>query len=116
MPRKNETTIDIDSTVGIKIHELRVINGLSRQQLASEVGVTHQQLQKYEKGVNRVTIGRMVCIAKALNKPLSYFVDDAVEAPDEHQRMCIEVSRNFLRIKEPANRAAVNHLIKTLAS
>jgi transcriptional regulator with XRE-family HTH domain len=95
--------------------------GLSRHQLAEKIGVTHQQLQKYEKGINRISAGRLVAIANALSKPVSYFfedVDSSNEAdvlPNQHHRMCIEVSRNFLRIKNPVHQNAVNMLVRSLA-
>jgi len=117
MPRKSEFTEKVDKAIGEKIQELRIAMGLSRQQLAAEVGVTHQQLQKYEKGTNRISAGRLAAISKALKKPISYFFEDDgdTELPSQHQRMCIEVSRNFLRIKDPAHQNAVNQLVRTLS-
>lgn len=120
MARKNEFTEKIDTYIGMKIHELRISMGLSRQQLADKIGVTHQQLQKYEKGTNRISAGRLAAIAKALNKPVSFFFegadDDATDVlPSQHQRMCIEVSRNFLRIKNPMHQNAINLLVRTLS-
>lgn len=110
----------IDKRIGLKIQELRIAMGMSRHQLAEKIGVTHQQTQKYEKGVNRISAGRLVSIARALGKEVHYFFqdeseDDAVVLPSQHQRMCIEVSRNFLRIQNPAHREAVNILVRTLA-
>jgi len=119
MARKNDFTTRVDTMVGVKIHELRISMGLSRQQLADKIDVTHQQLQKYEKGTNRISIGRLAAIAKAMLKPMSYFIDgieeELVALPTQHQRMCIEVSRNFLNIKNPMNQNAVNLLVRTLA-
>lgn len=119
MARKNEFTEKIDTYIGMKIHELRISMGLSRQQLAEKIGVTHQQLQKYEKGTNRISAGRLAAIAKALNKPVAFFfegVDDGGDTlPSQHQRMCIEVSRNFLRIKNPMHQNAINLLVRTLS-
>ncbi len=118
MGRKSEFTEKVDLMIGAKIHELRVAMGLSRQQLASKISVTHQQLQKYEKGTNRISAGRLAAISQALNKPVSYFFDD-VEGdhvmPTQHQRMCIEVSRNFMKIKNPMHQNAINLLVRTLA-
>lgn len=110
----------IDKRIGLKIKELRIAMGMSRHQLAERIGVTHQQTQKYEKGVNRISAGRLASIAETLGKPVGYFFDeseDSVEAmlPDQHQRMCIEVARNFMRISNPSYREAVNTLIRTLA-
>ena len=119
MARKSEFTERIDKIIGRKIHELRISMGLSRQQLSGKIGVTHQQLQKYEKGTNRISAGRLAAIAKALNKPVSFFFDGIDKndniLPTQHQRMCIEVSRNFLRIKNPMHQNAINLLVRTLA-
>lgn len=122
MARKSEFTEKIDTIIGMRIHELRISMGLSRQQLAAKIGVTHQQLQKYEKGTNRISAGRLVAIAQALNKPVSFFFDDVENGdkdsnmlPTQHQRMCIEVSRNFLRIKNPMHQNAINLLVRTLS-
>ena len=119
MSRKNEFTQRIDAQIGIKIQELRISMGLSRQQLAEKIGVTHQQLQKYEKATNRISAGRLASIAKSLNKPVSYFFDGAEDGenilPTQHQRMCIEVSRNFLKIKNPMHQNAINLLVRSLS-
>lgn len=119
MARKNEYIAEVDKIVGNKIYSLRLAKGLSRQQLAEVIGVTHQQLQKYEKGNNRLSIGRLALIAKALGKTSSYFYEGLeTESPEEmvtqHQRMCIEVSRNFMKIENTDHQNAVNALIKSL--
>lgn len=120
MARKSEFTERIDKIIGNKIRELRIGMGLSRQQLAEQIGVTHQQLQKYEKGTNRISAGRLVAISQALRKTVSFFFENidtgGEEAlPTQHQRMCIEVSRNFLKIKNPMHQNAINLLVRTLA-
>lgn len=108
----------IDKQIGTKILELRTAMGISRHQLAEKIGVTHQQTQKYEKGVNRISAGRLVSIAEALQTPVEYFFDNDsdVQTPSKHQRMCIEVARNFLKIKSRSQREAVNALIRALAT
>ena len=125
MARKIEFIDLIDKHIGTKIQELRLASGLSRQQLGEKIEVTHQQLQKYEKGTNRVSAGRLAVIAKFLNKPIQYFYDDlnnlVVDNSDiadfsNHQRMCIEVSRNFMKIKKPEHKDAINSLVKSLAT
>lgn len=123
MARKIDYIELIDKIIGAKIQELRLASGLSRQQLGEKIEVTHQQLQKYEKGTNRVSAGRLAIIAKFLNKPVAYFFEniDSVNASsdvnlNDHQRMCIEVSRNFMRIKSSEHKDAVNILVKTLAA
>lgn len=120
MARRNLDINIIDSHIGKKIYELRLASGLSRQELGEKIGVTHQQCQKYEKGTNRVSAGRLVLIAKVLNKPAEYFFDGITETaqPQEkiqNQRLCIEVSRNFMKIKSSVYQDAVSTLVKTLA-
>jgi len=58
---------DIDVEVGQRIKELRRIRGASQTELAQQLGVTFQQVQKYEKGTNRVSVGALVAICRALN-------------------------------------------------
>lgn len=120
MARRNLDISIIDSHIGNKIYELRVASGLSRQELGERIGVTHQQCQKYEKGTNRVSAGRLVLIAKVLNKPVDYFFQDLSNEMQpqekiENQRLCIEVSRNFMKIKNSVYQDAVSTLVKTLA-
>ncbi len=120
MSRTN--TSIIDKAIGDRVHELRVSLGLSRMELSRSIGVTHQQLQKYELGTNRLSAGRLVRIAKALGKPVVYFFDGLDSdvpsddsAPLQHRRMCIEVGRSFLRIRDPRQQKAVNELVRSLA-
>lgn len=119
MARKNNYIQEVDRFIGEKIYTLRLAKGLSRQQLSEVIGVTHQQLQKYEKGANRISVGRLVLIAKALGKTIEYFYDGLEDKNVEpvltqHQRMCIEVSRNFMRIRSAEHQNAVNALVKSL--
>lgn len=121
MSRKNDYISKVDKYIGEKIYSLRLAQGLSRIQLAPFIGVTHQQLQKYEKGINRLSVGRLILLAKALGKDLSYFyegLDDCngnEKVTTQHQRMCIEVSRNFMKIKNSNHQTTINTLIKTLS-
>lgn len=120
MARKNDYIEEVDKFIGKKIYSLRLAKGLSRQQLSEVIGVTHQQLQKYEKGTNRISVGRLVLIAKALSKDISYFyngLDSSEHEPimTQHQRMCIEVSRNFMKIENSEQQVAVNSLVKSLS-
>lgn len=120
MARKNDFIQKIDKFIGDKIYSLRLAKGLSRQQLAEVIEVTHQQLQKYEKGLNRISIGRLILIAKALDKKIDYFYEGVENADSvepiltQHQRMCIEVSRNFMKIRSAEHQEAVNSLVRAL--
>lgn len=119
MARRNSDIDRIDIMIGEKIQELRIALGMSREELAKKIGVTHQQTQKYEKGKNRISVGRLVAIADALGKPASYFFEETVgnttRVPTHHQRMCIEVARNFMRIGKPLYQDAINVLVRILA-
>jgi transcriptional regulator with XRE-family HTH domain len=67
-----------DIETGRRVRVRRELAGLSQTDLASAVGVTFQQIQKYEKGANRVSASRIVMLAKALNcKPADFFGDGA---------------------------------------
>lgn len=120
MARSNKEVDTFNKFIGNKIFSLRLGKGISRHELSKSVGVTHQQLQKYEKGENRVSAARLVLIAKALNVIPAYFYEEVEIANNEelitqHQRMCLEVSRNFMKIANPEYQNAVNQFVKTMA-
>jgi transcriptional regulator with XRE-family HTH domain len=71
----------IDVEVGQRIRIQRLAAGLSQSELAERIGVTFQQVQKYEKGMNRVGAGRLTMIARVLNVPVGSFFDgrEAIE-------------------------------------
>lgn len=124
MARKVDFIEQIDRYIGAQIQELRLAHGLSRQDLGEKISVTHQQLQKYEMGINRVSAGRLALIAKYLNTSVATFYEGldskltVVESDiniNQNQRMCIEVSRNFMKIKNPEHRDAINSLVRILA-
>jgi len=65
----------IDITVGARITSQRLSNGMTQSDLATAIGVSFQQVQKYERGSNRVSASRLWLIAEALNVPMTYFFD-----------------------------------------
>ena len=71
---------DADRQVGQRIAALRKARGISRSQLGTAVGVTFQQVQKYERGTNRVGASRLQDIARLLEVPVSILFDDDVES------------------------------------
>lgn len=71
------STTDNDKMLGEKIRQARLKEGMSQQQLGKALGVTFQQIQKYEKGMNRVSGARWMTMAQALNVPMSYFFEDS---------------------------------------
>jgi transcriptional regulator with XRE-family HTH domain len=64
---------EVDRSIGLGIRALRISRDVSQERLAAEIGVTFQQVQKYEKGMNRVSGSRMQRIADALGVKPSYF-------------------------------------------
>ena len=119
MGRINSQLDNIDKSIGHKIYSLRLAKGLSRQQLSKVIGVTHGQLQKYEKGSKRVSASKLALIAKSLDRQIPYFyegfeVADNIPLETESQRLCIEVARNFKRIANRGHQDAINTLVKSL--
>jgi transcriptional regulator with XRE-family HTH domain len=77
----------VDVLVGHNIRIHRLDRGLSQTQLASHIGVTFQQVQKYENGVNRIGSGRLFEIAEVLGVPISSFFEGAGYSADEPARL-----------------------------
>ena len=88
MGRKTSKLNAIDKLIGHKIYSLRLAKGLSRQQLSKVIGVTHQQLQKYENGSNRVYASRLLLIAKALDREVPYFYEGFEKSDNRGVRYC----------------------------
>src|SRR5256885_10868510 len=72
-PTKKRRAGPEDVEIGRKIRALRLERGLSQTGLADGIGLTFQQVQKYEKGTNRVSAGRLHKIAELLNTPIMFF-------------------------------------------
>jgi transcriptional regulator with XRE-family HTH domain len=117
--RGRRSTSEIDDLVGARIRERRVMLGWSQQQLADRVGVTYQQAHKYERGINRVSAGRLFEIARVLNTPITFFYegvgDDAPRGATPHQRMLLDISRNFAEIQNEKHQEAISQLARVLA-
>ena len=112
---------DTDRHVGVRIRERRVRLGLSQQQMADMIGVTYQQAHKYERGINRISAGRLFEIGRVLNVQVSYFYEglDKEDVSSElppRQRMCLELSRNFVLINNEKHQEALSNLARALAS
>ena len=73
MPRKTPNPIDIH--VGSRVRMRRMLIGMSQEKLGDELSLTFQQVQKYEKGSNRIGASRLYQIAQTLNVPVDYFYD-----------------------------------------
>lgn len=119
----------IDITVGRRIRQRRAMLGFSQTKLATELGVTFQQVQKYEKGVNRVGSSRLQSIARFLEVPVSYFFDRlgaprSEQATDSCETLSdfvlsaegLELNRAFLSLTNEKVRRKFVAMVKALAN
>ncbi|MHB1206255.1 MAG: helix-turn-helix domain-containing protein [Rhodospirillaceae bacterium] len=110
----------IDRHVGARIRERRIMLGLSQQQMADMIGVTYQQAHKYERGINRISAGRLYEITRVLNVPITYFFEGLETSEDDpmnpRQRMCLELARNFASISNQRHQEALSQLARALAA
>jgi len=109
---------EVDAHVGGRIRERRTMLGLTQQQMADLIGVTYQQAHKYERGINRVSAGRLYDISQALGVEVSYFYQGlengaSVEVAPR-QRMCLELARNFTQISNERHQQALSSLARAL--
>ena len=111
---------DIDRHVGTRIRERRIMLGLSQQQMADLIGVTYQQAHKYERGINRISAGRLFEIAQVLGVPVGFFYEGLENRRGSdlsaRQRMCLELARNFTSITNERHQEALSQLARALAS
>jgi transcriptional regulator with XRE-family HTH domain len=118
--RSTSRTQDIDRYVGARIRERRIMLGLTQQQLADLIGVTYQQAHKYERGINRVSAGRLFEVAQVLSVPVNYFFDgleqDIERSISPRERMCLELARNFAQIPNERHQEALSQLARVLAA
>jgi transcriptional regulator with XRE-family HTH domain len=112
----------VDEFVGEQIRRRRTMLGLTQDQLAQALGISYQQVQKYETGTNRVSAGRLYDISRVLDSGVGAFFDGIEpdrDAPDETadrgNRATIELVRNFQSISDPQIRRAVSSLVKSLS-
>ncbi|MFV0473834.1 MAG: helix-turn-helix domain-containing protein [Pikeienuella sp.] len=129
----------VDAHVGARLRLRRMSIGMSQERLGRLLGLTFQQIQKYEKGANRIGASRLFAIAHVLDAPVQYFFDDlpadaraslpgtAPECGDgdapEDIRISgsivnaegLELTRSFHRIADPATRRHLAELVRSLA-
>ena len=126
----------IDIHVGARVRLCRNLLGMSQTDLGKAVGTSYQQIQKYERGVNRVGASRLFNLGRALDVPVSFFFEDLSpaaagagrkrtkgfsEAPATaldfdvlSKRETIELVRAYYRVTDPKQRRRVLDLIKAL--
>ncbi|MCZ4090519.1 MULTISPECIES: helix-turn-helix domain-containing protein [Sinorhizobium] len=122
----------IDIHVGSRIRLRRTMLGMSQEKLGEALGITFQQIQKYEKGTNRVGASRLQNISSILNVPVSFFFEDApgegaasgmAEASSSNYVVDflsssegLQLNRAFVKISDPKVRRKLVDLVKALAA
>lgn len=124
---------EIDICVGGKIRARRNSLKLSQTELASKLGITFQQVQKYERGSNRVGASRLYKISQILSVPVAYFFSDSestlslvsqnVTFPGKNVAQgdalnsgeCVEFIEAYYKISDPGVRKKIADLIKSLS-
>jgi transcriptional regulator with XRE-family HTH domain len=124
----------IDIHVGSRIRLRRTMLGMSQEKLGESLGITFQQIQKYEKGTNRVGASRLQNISGILNVPVSFFFEDApgdqvggatgmAEASSSNYVVDflssaegLQLNRAFVKIADPKVRRRLVDLVKALAA
>jgi transcriptional regulator with XRE-family HTH domain len=130
VPKKQANPID--AQVGNRVRLRRMLVGMSQEKLGEMLGLTFQQVQKYEKGVNRIGAGRLYQVANILGVPVSYFYEDVADKRNEHLHANehasppvmeflssgegLQLALAFMRIREAKVRKRVIDLVKTLAN
>ncbi|MBV9990194.1 MAG: helix-turn-helix transcriptional regulator [Alphaproteobacteria bacterium] len=130
MPKKHANPVD--AQVGSRVRLRRMLIGMSQERLGELLGLTFQQVQKYEKGVNRIGAGRLFDVARILGVPIDYFYENVSsqlgqgrgfsESDDSPPVMefvssgeGLQLSLAFMRIKDAKVRKRVLDLVKSLA-
>jgi transcriptional regulator with XRE-family HTH domain len=128
MPKKQANPIDVQ--VGNRVRIRRMLIGMSQERLGDLLGLTFQQVQKYEKGVNRIGAGRLYEVSRILNVPVDFFYEgvsspaasgskEMEDAPPVIEFVSsgegLQLSLAFMKIKDTKVRKRVLDLVKSLA-
>jgi len=124
---------EVDAHVGSRVRLRRTLLGMTQPQLGEAVGLTFQQIQKYERGSNRISAGRLYHLSTILEVPVSFFFDClpaekagppphasrdhtlAGEADWMSKREAPELVRAYYRISDPAVRRRAREIVKIIA-
>jgi len=106
----------VDALVGKKIRARRTAVDMSQSELGKALGITFQQVQKYESGTNRVGAGRLYDIAKLLGVPVSYFYEGLYQHPDVEEPVSDEtlIAQALERIRQRSQRELAKRLVMAL--
>lgn len=126
----------VDTHVGQRLRLRRMMLGLSQEKLGEQLGLTFQQVQKYEKGVNRIGASRLFDLSQVLSVPIQYFYEEldpetvdangqvrgfAERSSDTYvveflsTREGLELNKAFTRVSDPRVRRSIIDLVRSLA-
>jgi transcriptional regulator with XRE-family HTH domain len=122
----------IDIHVGSRVRLRRMMLGMSQEKLGESLGITFQQIQKYEKGTNRIGASRLQHIATVMAVPVAYFFEDAPGTPTEAAGLAesrpanyivdflsssegVQLNKAFVRIKDTKLRRRIIDLVRAAA-
>jgi transcriptional regulator with XRE-family HTH domain len=124
----------VDAHVGSRVRLRRMLLGMSQERLGESMGLTFQQVQKYEKGVNRIGASRLFQISKILDVPVQFFFEEAPYSGDGNavrgmaesdseafileflnSREGLELNRAFVKIGDAKVRKSVVDLVRALS-
>ena len=129
-PRRRRSTVfedgprEIDVHVGQRVRQRRVLCGLSQTDLANAIGLTFQQLQKYERGMNRISASKLWQISQVLVVPVQWFFKEFAEPKDEDdkrkesfqmKRETLELVRNYVAAPADVQQKFLS-LVKSIAN
>ncbi len=121
---------EVDAHVGRRLRQRRIALGISQEQLGNELGLTFQQIQKYEKGQNRISAGRLYKLSTILSVSVGFFFEGLSnsDTADKQRRAPREVevqaflaspeglalTAGFMRISDAATRRRIIELVNTI--
>lgn len=118
-----QETEAIHRQIGRNIRSLRQQHGYTQAALAQELGITFQQLQKYEKGQNRLPIERLHCLHRLFDVPYDYFFHDIGDDPAipdmamlQRDPLALDVYRLVCAVRDPVMKRRLHDAIKALTA
>lgn len=104
----------VDSVVGGKIKARRIALKKSQSELAAAIGVTFQQIQKYERGLNRISLSRLIAICEALNVKPEFFIGDSTAHKNSREIEFFSMSADAIQLVQSYSKISDSKLRKQI--
>ena len=107
----------VDELVGRRLRALRIVAGIKQTELSEVLGISYQQIQKYETGKDKISIARLYAVAEAFKVPVTAFFETDAERqePLAHNRQALTLMRYFDRIPDDRQRQLIVDVVKSMA-